>query len=44
VETVEKHYAPFVSALRERVRRTMESGGGLDAVDTPLHAKPPQVE
>ena len=30
VETVEKHYAPFVPALRERVRRIMESGGGLE--------------
>lgn len=26
VETVEKHYAPFVRELRERVRRIMESG------------------
>lgn len=30
VETVEKHYAPFVPALRERVRRIMESGNGLE--------------
>jgi hypothetical protein len=44
VETVEKHYAPFAPSLRERVRRIMESGGGLEAVDTPLHAEPPQVE
>lgn len=39
VETVKKHYAPFVPALRERVRRIMESGGGLEAVDTRLHVK-----
>ena len=39
METVGKHHAPFVPALRERVRRIMESGGGLEAVDTPLHAK-----
>jgi integrase len=32
VETVEKHYAPFVPALRERVRRIMESGAGLESV------------
>jgi len=31
VETVEKHYAPFVPALRERVRRIMENGSGLEA-------------
>jgi integrase len=32
VETVEKHYAPFVPALRERVRRILESGGGLEGI------------
>ncbi|MGC2283747.1 MAG: tyrosine-type recombinase/integrase [Candidatus Acidiferrum sp.] len=31
VETVERHYAPFVPALRERVRRIMESGAGLES-------------
>lgn len=44
VETVECHYAPFVPALRERVRRIMETGSGLEAVDTPLHAKPREVQ
>ena len=34
VETVEKHYAPFVRELRERARRIMESGEGLEVVGT----------
>jgi integrase len=38
VETVERHYAPFVPALRERVRRIMESGEGLEGTGT----KPPR--
>lgn len=28
--TVEKHYAPFVKELRDRTRRIMESGEGLE--------------
>jgi hypothetical protein len=35
VETVEKHYAPFVRELRERARRIMESGEGLEITGTP---------
>ena len=34
VETVEKHYSPFVPALRERVRRIMEAGTGLEGTGT----------
>ena len=30
VDTVEKHYAPFVRELRERARRIMETGEGLE--------------
>jgi integrase len=30
VETIEKHYAPFVRELRERARRIMETGEGLE--------------
>ena len=30
VGTVEKHYAPFVKELRDRTRRIMESGEGLE--------------
>jgi integrase len=29
IATVERHYAPFVRELRERVRTLMESGGGI---------------
>ena len=35
VDTVEKHYAPFVKELRERARRIMESGEGLEITGTP---------
>jgi integrase len=30
IETVEKHYTPFTKELRERVRRIMENGEGLE--------------
>jgi hypothetical protein len=30
IEMVEKHYTPFVRELRERVRRLMENGKGLE--------------
>ena len=30
VATVEKHYAPFVKELRDRARRFMENGEGLE--------------
>jgi integrase len=33
VATVEKHYAPFVKELRDRVRRIMENGEGLEKTD-----------
>jgi hypothetical protein len=33
VDTVERHYAPFVPALRERVRRIMESGAALKSAN-----------
>jgi integrase len=32
IETVEKHYMPFVRELRERVRRILENGAGLEEV------------
>jgi integrase len=31
IETIEKHYTPFVRELRERVRRLMENGEGLES-------------
>lgn len=33
VATVEKHYAPFVKELRDRTRRIMENGEGLEKVN-----------
>jgi integrase len=35
IETVEKHYAEFVRELRERVRRMMDSGKGLEEFSVP---------
>lgn len=41
VETIEKHYAPFVRELRERARWIMEEGEGLEITGTPrVQAKP----
>jgi integrase len=34
VETLEDHYAPFVRELRERARRIMETGKGLEITGT----------
>jgi Phage integrase family len=34
VDTIEKHYAPFVRELRERARRIMETGEGLEITGT----------
>jgi len=34
VETVERHHAPFVRELRERARRIMETGEGLEITGT----------
>jgi hypothetical protein len=30
IDTVERHYTPFVKELRERVRNILESGAGLE--------------
>jgi hypothetical protein len=35
VETIERHYAPFVRELRERARRIMETGEGSEITGTP---------
>jgi hypothetical protein len=32
IDTVEKHYAPFTKELRDRVRRIMENGEGLEKI------------
>jgi hypothetical protein len=34
VETIEKHYAPFVRELRERARRLMDNSEGLESAGT----------
>jgi integrase len=47
IETVEKHYTPFVRELRERVRMILETGTGLEnlsktqAIDPQNEAKKP---
>jgi integrase len=35
IETIEKHYTPFVKVLRERVRSILENGTGLELTVTP---------
>ena len=35
VATIERCYAPFIPELRERARRIMESGQGLEIAGTP---------
>ncbi len=44
VETIEKHYAPFVRELRERARRIMESGEGLEITGTTRAQEKPVEE
>jgi site-specific recombinase XerD len=34
VEMLEKHYAPFVPELRDRVRTALESGSGLESIQS----------
>jgi hypothetical protein len=43
IETVEKHYMPFVRKLRERVRRILENGAGLEEVAA-LATETPEVD
>jgi integrase len=33
VDTIERHYAPFVKELRERTRRIMENTEGIERAD-----------
>jgi len=46
VATVEKHYAPFVKELRDRTRRIMDSGEGLEKTDCTniAHSAEPKAE
>jgi integrase len=41
VSTIEKHYAPFVRELRERARRIMENGEGLEKTSGTIWARSP---
>jgi integrase len=41
VDTIEKHYAPFVRELRERARRIMENGEGLEKTSGTFWAQSP---
>ena len=34
VDMLEKHYAPFVTELRDRVRTALESGSGLESIQS----------
>jgi len=43
IETVEKHYTPFVKELRERVRSILENGIGLESSVTPVSQSPGQI-
>jgi integrase len=36
IETVERHYTPFVKELRERVRSILETSSGLESAVTPV--------
>jgi integrase len=40
IETVEKHYAPFVKELQDRVRRLLEAEGGLEQAKTEPRVTP----
>ena len=45
IETVEKHYTPFVRELRERVRSILESEGGLEKITvTPASQSPARIQ
>ena len=40
VDTVERHYAPFVKELRDRARRFMENGEGIEKMNCTKIAQP----
>jgi hypothetical protein len=43
IETVEKHYTPFVRELRERVRMILETGTGLENLSKTQTNDPPNA-
>jgi len=44
VDTIEKHYAPFVKELRERVRRLMQNGQGIEQTNCTNIAQQPAAK
>jgi integrase len=44
IETVERHYTPFVKELRERVRSILETTSGLEDVVTPVSQFPKVIQ
>ncbi|SRR6266567_285166 len=44
IETVEKHYMPFVRELRERVRSLLENGAGLESTVTPASQSSKEIQ
>ena len=44
VDTIEKYYAPFVKELRERVRRLMENGQGIEQTNCTNIAQQPAAK
>jgi integrase len=44
IETVEKHYTPFVKELRERVRSILETDSGLESLVTPVSQIPRPIQ
>ena len=43
IEKVERHYMPFVTELRERVRCILENGAGLESDITPVSQSSVQI-
>jgi len=41
VDTIERHYAPFVKELRDRARRLMENGEGIEKNHCSIIAQSP---
>jgi integrase len=44
IETVEKHYTPFVKELRERLRSMLENNAGLEFIVTPASQSMKQIQ
>jgi len=44
IETVERHYTPFVKELRERLRSILENSTGLESIVTPASQSPKQIQ